>query len=238
MLRPMFPVLFCALVLAACSGGPKVRSSADLTVTRDAELPAPTRNDLVAPQRSAYLGPLDTITIETFGVSDLTRTVVVDGGGLMSFPLVGVIDVNGMTARELSAKIEQGLRGKYVRNPDVTVTIKEQVSQFVTIDGSVQKPGQFPVTNNSTLMRSMALSGGLSDLADSENVVVLRTVGQKRMAGLYNLGAIRAGAYPDPAIYPNDTIIVGESGSRRFFRNAIAVAPLLVAPLIAVLNNP
>lgn len=236
MLRPLFPVLFCAFALSACGGGPKLKSTADVTVTRDTALPAPMRDDLVAPQRSAYLGPLDTITIETFGIGDLTRTVVVDAGGLMSFPLVGTIDVNGKTALELADQIERGLRGRYVRNPDVTVTIKEQVSQFVTIDGSVQRPGQYPVTNNSTLMRSLALGGGFSDLADSENVVVLRTVGQKRMAGLYNLGAIRNGAYADPAIYPNDTIIVGESGSRRFFRNAIAVAPLLVAPLIAVLN--
>ena len=238
MLRPMFPVLFCALALSACGGGPKLETTPNVTVTRDTELPAPGRDDLVAPERAAYLGPLDTVVVETFGVPDLTRTVVVDAGGLMSFPLVGTIDVNGKTTRELARTIEAGLRGRYLRNPEVTVSISEQVSQVVTVDGSVARPGQFPVTNNSTLMRAVALGGGLSELADSENVVILRTVGDKRMAGLYNLGQIRRGVYKDPAIYPNDVIVVGESGSRRFFRNALAVAPLAIAPLIAILNNP
>jgi polysaccharide export outer membrane protein len=68
-------------------------------------------------------------------------------------------------------------------------------------------------------------------------VVILRTVDNQKMAGLYNVGAIRRGAYDDPAVYANDVIVVGDSPQRRLFRDVVALAPLLAAPLIAVLQG-
>ena len=236
MFRPLFPVLFAALVMSACSNGPRLVTTPNVTVAKDVCLPAPLRENVSAPARDAYLGPLDTIVVNTFGVEDLSKELVIDAGGNLSFPLIGQIDVNGRTTNEVARTIEQGLRGRYVRRPQVSVTIKEQVSQFVTVDGSVERPGQYPVTNNSTLMRAVALGGGLSEFGKIDDVVILRTVGAKRMAGLYNLGQIRRGVYDDPVIFPNDVIVVGESSSRRLFRNALAVAPLFVAPLVAVIQ--
>ncbi|RYD26604.1 MAG: polysaccharide export protein, partial [Lysobacteraceae bacterium] len=182
------------------------------------------------------IGPLDTINIEVFNTPELTRDVMVDSGGRVAIPLVGVIDANGLTAPELARRIDDGLRGKYVRDPQVTVSIKGSVSQVVTVDGAIDKPGSYPVTNQSTLMRILAQSGGLTEYAKNDDVVILRTVERKRMAGLYNIQQIRRGVYSDPAIYPNDVIVVGESASRRLFRNALAVAPILAAPLIAVIQ--
>jgi polysaccharide biosynthesis/export protein len=229
-------VLGLTLLLGGCFRSEPIRSTPNLTVVQTETLPAPGREDLVAPDRPSFIGPLDTINVEVFNAPDLTRDVVVDSGGRVSFPLVGTIDVNGMTAPELAERIDAGLRGKYVRNPQVTVTIKGSVSQVVTVDGSVDKPGSYPVTNQSTLMRTLALSGGLTEFAKQDDVVILRTVGQKRMAGLYNIGQIRRGVYADPAIYPNDVVVVGDSPARRRFRDFIAVAPILAAPLIAVLQ--
>ena len=56
------------------------------------------------------------------------------------------------------------------------------------------------------------------------------------MAGLYNIAAIRRGAYDDPAVYANDVIIVGDSPQRRLFRDLVALSPVLAAQLIAVLQ--
>jgi polysaccharide export outer membrane protein len=56
------------------------------------------------------------------------------------------------------------------------------------------------------------------------------------MAGLYNMSAIRRGAYSDPPIYANDVIIVGDSPQRRLFRDIISLSPLLAAPLITILQ--
>lgn len=224
------------LLLAGCARNEPIRSTADLTVVETTALPAPGREDLVAPDRPSYIGPLDTISVEVFNVADLSRDVVIDSGGRFTMPLVGTIDANGMTAPELARRIDAALRDKYVRDPQVTVAIKGSVSQVVTVDGSVDRPGSYPVTNQSTLMRTLAQSGGLTEFAKLDDVVILRTVGQRRMAGLYNIGQIRRGVYNDPAIYPNDVVVVGDSSSRRLFRDFIAVAPLLSAPLIAVLQ--
>lgn len=236
MSRTFFLAAIGLTLLAGCAREEPIRSTADLTVIETAMLPAPGREDLVAPDRPSFIGPLDTLNVEVFNTPELTRDVVVDSGGRVSVPLVGTIDANGLTAPELASRIDAGLRGKYVRDPQVTVTIKGSVSQVVTVDGAIENPGTFPVTNQSTLMRALAQSGGLTEFAKVDDVVILRTVGKKRMAGLYNIRQIRRGVYPDPAIYPNDVVIVGDSPSRRLFRDAIAVAPVLAAPLIAVIQ--
>lgn len=228
--------LFVVLSLTACGG--RLPLSPQLTVAEGtAALPAPDRNDLTASDRPSLIGPLDTIAVDVFNVPDLSREIQVDASGRISMPLVGIVDARGKTAAELAAAIEDSLRGRYVRNPDVTVNIKSSVSQVVTIDGQVTEPGLYPVTNQMTLMRAIASAKGLAEFARQDDVVILRTVNNRRMAGLYNIGAIRRGYYEDPAIYANDVIVVGDSPQRRLFRDLVAVSPVLAAPLIAILQR-
>lgn len=223
--------------LAGCAHQEPMVSTDQLTVVpTSTTLPAPDRRDLTAGDRPSLIGPLDTIQIDVFNVPDLSREVQVDAGGQIAMPLIGTIDARGRTAQELAQTIENALRGRYVRNPDVTINIKSSVSQVVTIDGQVVEPGLYPVTNQLTLLRAIASAKGLSEFARQDDVVILRTVDGRKMAGLYNIDAIRRGAYADPAIYANDVIVVGDSPARRRFRDLVAVAPLLAAPLIAVLQ--
>lgn len=56
------------------------------------------------------------------------------------------------------------------------------------------------------------------------------------MAGLYHMAAIRRGAYDDPPIYANDVIVVGDSPQRRLFKDFVSLAPLVAAPLMAVMQ--
>lgn len=213
-----------------------LESGGGLTVLSGSELPAPVRGDLVAGDRPALIGPLDTIVVDVFNVPDLSRELQVDASGRIAMPLVGVLDARGKTAGELAVAVEAALRGRYVRSPEVTVNIKSSVSQVVTVDGQVGEPGLYPVTNQMTLMRAVASAKGLSEFAREDDVVILRTVSGRRMAGLYNIGAIRRGAYEDPPIYANDVIVVGDSPQRRLFRDVVSLAPLLAAPLIALLQ--
>ena len=226
-----------ALILSACVGGTKLESTPSLTVVKDTSaLPAPQRGDLVVSDRPSLIGPLDTISVEVFGLPDLSREMQVDASGRIAMPLAGPIDARGKTADELSRSIEMVLRKNYIRDPHVTINIKSSVSQVVTVDGSVMDPDLYPVTNQMTLMRAVASAKGLSEFAKVDDVVILRTVDGKRMAGLYNIGTIRRGYMPDPAIYANDVIIVGDSPARRLFKDFASLAPVLAAPLIAILN--
>ena len=224
------------LAVSACAGHERPVSSAHLTVVESASLPPPNRTDLTAADRPSLIGPLDTIQIDVFNVPDLSREIQVDASGRISMPLIGSIDARGRTAQELAQTIETALRARYVREPDVTVNIKSSVSQVVTIDGQVGEPGLYPVTNQMTLMRAIASAKGLSEFARSKDIVILRTVDGRKMAGLYDIDAIRAGTYDDPAIYANDVIVVGDSPQRRLFRDFVSLSPLIAAPLVAILN--
>lgn len=239
-MRKTFPalLLMAALTaLTACAGRTPLASTPQLTVVQDShELPPPVRGDLTAADRPALIGPLDTIQVDVFNVPDLSREMQVDAGGRISMPLVGTLDARGKTAEELARAIEAALRGRYVRNPEVTINIKSSVSQVATVDGQVVEPGLYPVTNQMTLLRVIASAKGLSEFARQDDVVILRTVDGRRMAGLYNIAAIRRGGYEDPPIYANDVIVVGDSPQRRLFRDFVSLSPLLAAPLIAIVN--
>jgi polysaccharide export outer membrane protein len=228
--------LVSALALAGCAKDTAVVPVNGLQVVRTEALPPPSRSDLVAADRESLIGPLDTITLSVYGVEALNTETQVDSSGRISIPLVGTVDVRGKTAPEVSRFVERELT-RYVKNPQVTVNVRNSASQVVTVDGEVEKPGLYPVTNQMTLMRAIASAEGIGEFGRTEDVVVLRTVDGHRMAGLYNLGAIRRGAYVDPPIYANDVVVVGDSPTRRLFKDLVSVAPLLTAPLVVLLQN-
>jgi polysaccharide biosynthesis/export protein len=230
--------LLLVAALGGCAGRRALEGSERMTVIQGMEaMPAPERKDLVAKDRPALMGPLDTIQVDVFNVPDLSRELQIDSSGRIAMPLVGTLDASGKTARELANDIEASLRGRYIRKPEVTVNIKSSVSQVVTIDGQVIEPGLYPVTNQMTLMRAVASAKGLSEYARQDDVVVLRTIDSRQYAGLYNIGAIRRGVYDDPPIYANDIIIVGDSPQRRLFRDLVSLSPLLAAPLLAIIQR-
>lgn len=236
-MRKLFIALAMTATLSGCAGRERLTSTERLTVVEGSSvLPPPGRGDLTAEDRPALIGPLDTIQVDVFNVPELSREMQVDASGRIAMPLAGTIDARGKTASELAAVIEAALRAKYVRNPGVTINIKNSVSQVVTIDGQVVEPGLYPVTNQMTLMRVIASAKGLSEFARQDDVVILRTVGSRRMAGLYNVAAIRQGAYDDPPVFANDVIVVGDSPQRRLFRDFVSLSPILAAPLIAIVQ--
>lgn len=236
-MRKLSIMFMVAATLTGCATRQPLSSTERLTVVEGSTvLPAPNRGDLTVADRPALIGPLDTIQVDVFNVPALSREMQVDSSGRIAMPLAGTVDARGRTAEELARTIEAILRKRYVRNPEVIVNIKNSVSQVVTIDGQVNEPGLYPVTNQMTLMRVIASARGLSEFARQDDVVILRTVGSQRMAGLYNVAAIRRGAYDDPSVYANDVIIVGDSPQRRLFRDFVSLAPLIAAPLVAILQ--
>ncbi|WP_246449745.1 polysaccharide biosynthesis/export family protein [Novosphingopyxis iocasae] len=227
---------FGLALLSGCAGNPPPVSSADLTVLQDGGMPVPGRTDVMPEARQAVIGPLDKLGIDVYGISELSMQALVDGAGQISMPLVGVLEVGGKTPSEVSREIERQLR-TYVRDPSVSVNLLESVSQAVTVDGAVIEPGLYPVSGNMTLMRTIASAKGLTESAKLDDVVILRTVGDQRYAGLYNLGAIRRGAYADPTVYANDVVIVGDSPMQRFLQNVAPLVPLVTTPLIVLLQR-
>ena len=192
-------------LLGGCASAPKPTSSPTLDVVEMGTLPPPSRGDLVASDRESLIGPLDQLGVEVFNVSELSKEVRVDPSGRISIPLIGQLDVRGKTSIEV-ARIIEGALTPFVKNPQVIVNVRSSTSQVVTVDGAVNEPGLYPVTNETTLVRAIASAKGLSEFGKTDDVIILRTVNNKRMAGIYNLTAIRRGAYVDPSSRTSDRL--------------------------------
>lgn len=236
-LRVLSPALL-ALALAACASNPPLRTSESVTVVPGGELPAPRGTDLTELDRPYLIGPFDKLRIDVFGIPELSdREVQVDASGRASFPLAGSFQAAGMTPTQLAEELRRRLAGNYIRDPQVTVNLQETVSQVVTVDGQVARPGLYPVIGRMTLMRAVATAGGTSEFARLDDVVVFRTVSGSRYAALYNLRAIRRGVYGDPEVFANDIVVVGDSQARRIFRDILQATPLITTPIIALLQS-
>lgn len=225
----------CTAVLLSACGKTVIGTNPNVQLVQDSELPAPTRADFVAAERPYFVGPFDKLRIDVFGVEQLQdKEYQIDASGRLSFPFAGTIEAGGLTPQEISEVLSGRLRGRIIRDPQVTVNLTETVSQLVTVEGAVRKPGRFPVIGEMTLLRTIAIAEGTTDVASLETVLIFREVGGMQYVGAYNLKAIRQGNYPDPNVYPSDVVVVGDSAGRKLFRD---LTPLLVSPLVVLLQS-
>lgn len=227
-----------ALGLSACATKRELGGDPDLSVVEANSLPAPSIADFTAVSRPYIVGPFDRLTIDVFGIEELKqREVQVDAAGRISFPLAGVMQVSGQTPGEIEGLLADRLRQAYVRNPQVTVNLKEAVSQVVTVAGEVRKPGLYPMMGRMSLLQAIARAEGTGEFSDLESVVVFRTVEGRRLAALYDVRAIQRGAYGDPEVYPNDVIVIGDNNARRLFKDLLTGLANLSGPLIIAFDR-
>lgn len=227
-----------ALLLAGCaSSSPSIGGAPGLEVVQGDALPEPTVADLAANERPYRVGPFDILTIDVFGSEELSKKEVqVDASGRMTFPLIGTLEVAGRTPGEVGELMADRFRGRYIHDPQVTVNLKEIVSQTVTISGEVKKAGVYPIVGRMTLMTAIASAEGWTEFSKKGEVVVLRTVEGQDYAALYDVRAIEKGRYADPEIFASDVVVVGNSNSRRIFKDFLAATPLL-APVVLLLDR-
>jgi polysaccharide export outer membrane protein len=233
-------VAVVALTVGGCAGGLTKGGLGGTTVTRvdSNELPGPD-GQLGNEQKYDYrIGPYDKLIIDVLGIEQLSnRRVTADGAGAITLPVAGVVSLNDLTIGEATERVAEQMRAGHMRNPRASVNLEESVSRYVTIDGAVLQPGNYPVVGGMTLMRGVAAAKGATEFAKLREVVIHRKVKGQQMIALYDLAAIRRGAYADPVLYPDDVIVVGDSPGRRLLQQLVTIAPLFVSPLVAVLDN-
>lgn len=224
------------LLVGGCGGTPPIAMAPTVERAPQNELPAPAR--VGADGKFVYaIGPLDTISIEVDGMPDLLREVVVDGQGMVSYPMAGAVSASGLTTTQLARAIEARMRENYVRNPKVSVNLVTLASNILTVDGEVNKPGLFPVNREMTLIQAVALAEGNTESARTSVVLIFREVAGQQYVGLYDLKAIRFGNYADPKVYPNDRIVVSKSEAQRLLQTFQPFVALLTTPLIYLITR-
>lgn len=151
---------------------------------------------------SSYkLGVGDVITVQVVGEDDLKREKVrLSDAGTLSFPYLGEIKVRGMTVGELEEYITKGLKGRYLLNPQVTVTMQEYRNFFV--NGQVDKPGGYPYVPGLTVRKAISIAGGFKERASKEKINVIREGDVKGVPTRISLEAL---------VQPGDIITVEES---------------------------
>jgi polysaccharide export outer membrane protein len=118
------------------------------------------------------IGPQDVLEIVIWDHDDLKREVHVSRKGEFSFPLIGKVRADGITVAQLEKKIGDELSGRYIIDPQVTITVKEYRSKRVFILGEVETPGEYPLTGETTLVEVLSLAGGPTEDAGSEVIVI------------------------------------------------------------------
>jgi polysaccharide export outer membrane protein len=151
---------------------------------------------------SSYrLGAGDVITIQVLGEDDLKRERIrLSDAATISYPILGEIRLAGKTVGELERLIRDGLKGRYLVNPQVTVTINEYRNFF--INGQIEKPGGYPFIPGLTVRKAVSLAGGFKERASREKIFVIREEDRTQTPRKVDLNA---------SVQPGDIITVEES---------------------------
>ncbi|TKB44718.1 polysaccharide export protein [Thalassotalea mangrovi] len=115
----------------------------------------------------------DKIAIEVYGEPELSREMLLNDSGKISYPFLGELAIRGLTLFEVEQKIHQGLLGDYLINPSVSVSIIAYRPFF--IDGEVKKPGGYAYQPGLTVAKAAALAGGFTERASLQKIFVVRS---------------------------------------------------------------
>ena len=210
-----------SLMLAACSTYPR------------ADIPPPSAeffnqpDQLFAENRNHRLGPSDLVTVSVYRAPEFSGDYRLDAAGQIMMPLLGLMDVQGMTTLELAADLRQRLSSGYYVNPDVSVALKESNSQRIVVDGSVGNPGEYSLNGRTTLMQAVARAGGTNANSNLRRVVIFRTIEGQRMVAAFDLASIREAQADDPEIFAQDIIIVDGNQTRANLRDFLMTLPVI-----------
>jgi polysaccharide export outer membrane protein len=226
--------ILAALAVAGCAS----------SVNRDipagvAALPAATQTNAQEPALAEYrIGILDELKVNIFREPELSADgVVVDVAGKINLPLLGEVAVIGKTTQDVGRDLTARLNARYLRDARVSVSVTKPTSYAFTIEGEVKQPGTFNIPGRATLLQAIAIGQGVTDRAKLREVVVFRTIGDKRYAARFDLLEIRAGRADDPALAAGDTVVVNYSAGRALYRDILQILPASAGVFVALANR-
>jgi polysaccharide export outer membrane protein len=163
-----------------------------------------------AQQPPAYrIGPADELNIYVWKEPDLSRDVTVLPDGKITFPLIGELQAQGKTVAELKKMITDKLKD-YVTAPEVTVVVKDPLSQRIYVIGKVNQPGPLPLEPGMTVLQALSAAEGLDQWANEKKIRVIRREGGKEVHFRFNYKEYTSGKNLEQNILlkPGDTIVV------------------------------
>jgi len=120
------------------------------------------------------IGPKDLIEFSVFKLQEMNTQARVSSSGFITLPLLGKLKVEGLTAFELEELVAEKLREKYIKDPQVTVFIKEYISRRAFVIGAVHRPGAYQILGDKNLVQLLAEAGGLTEFVAGDTISVIR----------------------------------------------------------------
>lgn len=189
-------IVVALLALGACGDGDRTPVVQDTSNGQALSLTATGGRTAAADYR---LGPNDRTRIIVFGQPTLTGEFVLDGNGVLAYPLIGNVDARGMTPSELQAIIAQRLDKDWVHNPSVSVEVSTRRPFYVV--GEVQKPGSYPFVTDMSVLNAIATAGGQTYRANMSDFYIKRKQDGR---------VVRVQATQESLLNPGDTVVVRE----------------------------
>jgi len=127
----------------------------------------------LAQEKVYKIGPGDVLEISVWKDETLSRQMIVPPDGMVSFPLAGDIDATDLSVPELREAVTKRL-SEYVPDATVTVMLVGANSLTAHVIGKVNRPGQYPITLETDVMKILAMAGGLNPYASPNKIIILR----------------------------------------------------------------
>ena len=154
------------------------------------------------------IGPEDVLHIDVWNNEELTGDVTVRPDGKISLPLIQDVQAEGRTSAELAGRIRDKLLA-YIKNPNVSVIVKEINAPKFSVLGYVANPGTYPLRGDLTVLQALSQAGGFTPFASPKKIKVIRYVSGKQKVQVVNYyKLIEEGGEGHYLLMPGDTIVV------------------------------
>lgn len=195
---PARPLLLAAAILAAAGGCSRRARS-------------PTVDETAAAAGSSSLGAGDVIEVRVYQEPELSGVYQVGRDGDVIFPLCKRVVVGGLSPNDAAEKLRACLSDGFMRNPQVSVLVKEYNSKKVFVFGEVQKPGTFVYEDGMSIVQAVTVAGGFTKTASQNSTSVTRRVKGQEVKIKVNVQDIALGKAPNFMLQPGDIVYVPES---------------------------
>lgn len=158
--------------------------------------------------QDATLGARDIIEVRVFHHEDLTGVFEISPECTISYPLIGLVQVCGHTPPEVERDISERLADGYIKQPQVSVLVKEYKSKTVSVFGQVKQPGTLPYANGMTVVEAISQAGGFTEMARKNAVTVTRVDKGRKTKYTVPVESIGEGKADNFVVRPGDVVFV------------------------------
>jgi polysaccharide export outer membrane protein len=196
-LRRPLSVALALVALAACA--------------RRAPATVPAVDETAVAVGASSLGAGDVIEVRVYQEPELSGVYQVGPEGDVVFPLCKTVIVGGLSPNGAAEKLRACLSAGFMRDPQVSVLVKEYNSRKVFVFGEVQKPGTFTFEDGMSVVQAVTIAGGFTKTAARNSTSVTRRVRGQEVKVKVNVQDIALGKAPNFTLEPGDIVYVPES---------------------------